>query len=108
MAGLGTFDANGNLVSTTQDVNPGPFTFTVDTTAQVPRTDGGAVGSSTGAGSVSNTVSQGAGASTNFSLQNFEKLILSDIAAVLSIPLVGWGIVLFVVYFAWKHFHKRR
>lgn len=108
MAAPVVLDANGNVVQVLPEFNPPPGTLNFGGgTDQVPRTDGGAVGSGTSTGSVSNTTSRGIGASTNFSLQNFETLILSDIASVLSSPLVGWGIVLFIVYFAWKHFHKR-
>lgn len=108
MAGLLILDANGNVVGSTKDYTP-PAGTVLDLSNQLPIANGnGGVGSSVGTGSASNTVSQGAGATTNFSLQSFEALILSDIANVLTSPLVGWGIILLIVWFAWKHFHKRR
>jgi hypothetical protein len=80
----------------------------LDTTATIPRTDGGTVGVQNGTGSVSNTTSKGVGASTNFSLASFESVILTDIAKLFSNQLVVLAVLLVGGYFAWKHFHKRR
>jgi hypothetical protein len=109
MAGILKLGPNGEVIGVGPDYTPGPLVLgTGDGTNQVPRTDGGAVGSQTGTGSVNNTTAQGVGTSTNFSLASFESLILSDIASIFSSQTFVLALLVVAGYFAWKHFHKRR